>query len=101
MIESRLGFAFHHRLHGERPGVRGAGGGLGANPRLLRVTSRYTQLVGRVDGGIHELGELIIVDVVSRRCSRLTALLAILPVSKVNTTDETENRLSKLDASFN
>lgn len=98
MIERRLGLALHHRLHGEGPAVGGGGGGLGADPGLVWVTPGHTQLVGRVDRGVDELRELVIVDVGVRRLGKR---LAVLTVSKVNTTDETENRLSKLDASFN
>ena len=98
MIERRLGLALHHGLHGEGPAVGGGGAGLGPDPGLLRVTPGHAQLVGRVDRGVDELRELVIVDVGLRRLGKR---LSVLTVSKVNTTDEAENRLSKLDASFN
>ena len=93
VVHRRLWFSFQ-RLHRERPGVRGVGAGLGANPGLVRVTPGDTQLIRRVDGGLTELGELVIVGGGRGWTGE------VFSVSKVYTTDETENRSSKLDASF-
>ena len=55
-----------------------------------------------MDGGFHELGELVIrVTGGSRGWEGGQDLDIIIIVSKVNTADETENRLGKLDADFN
>ena len=55
-----------------------------------------------MDGGIHELRELVIrVTGGSGLWEGWEGRDIILIVSKVNTADETENRLGKLDAGFN
>ena len=59
LAQARLSFGPQVRLHRERPGVRGVGAGLGSQP-WLGVTSGQTELIGRVDRGVHELGELVI-----------------------------------------
>ena len=56
-----------------------------------------------MDGGVDELGKLVIgIDAIRRGAVReMGRGETLVTVGKVNTTDETENRLSKLDASFN
>ena len=58
-----------------------------------------------MDGGIHELGELVRWPTRGAGAGEGgqggQGLDIILIVSKVNTADETENRLGKLDADFN
>ena len=56
-----------------------------------------------MDGGVDELGKLVIgIDAIRRGAAReMGRGETLVTVGKVNTTDETENRLSKLDASFN
>ena len=55
-----------------------------------------------MDGGVDELGKLVIgIDAIRRGAVReMGRGETLVTVGKVNTTDETENRSLKLDASF-